>query len=231
MRPRASQHSDGRAPGGRGAGLQLLLRVWRRFRRRCCRARTLASPPAPAALINLAQALEPAAPPPAASVPPGLAERALNPDQLEKIFFSLECRTLVSACRVSWQWRDACGRVARVPQWISTMSRAETLADAVTEAATEAMGTARCLPHACFIFITASYLDTAGRELQGLAAALHATIPRNVHIVGATGTSIIGTELSAEGTATPIEIEEDDGPAVSVSLHNQSAPQLEFQGC
>ena len=193
-----------------------------------------ASPPGPAALTALAQARGPAAPSPAASVPPGLAERALNPDQLEKIFFSLDCRTLASACRVSRQWRDACGRVARVPQWISTLSRAETLADAVTEAATEAMATARCLPHACFIFVTASYLDTAGPKLQGLAAALHATIPRQVQLLGATGTSIIGTERSAsslEGTVTPIEIEEDDGPAVSVSLHNQSAPQLEFQGC
>ena len=80
-------------------------------------------PPEPSPALVAPCTQPPALAPLSSSVPPGLAERALNNDQLERIFFTLDCRTLSSASRANRQWRDAYARVARVPQWISTLSR------------------------------------------------------------------------------------------------------------
>ena len=146
---------------------------------------------------------------------PTAVERALGQEQLlERLFRTLDCRTLARCARVNRLWRDAHGQVARQPQWVSTLSRKEALAEAVEEAAREAMSLMRMRPHACFVFLSAAYLDSAGPRLPGLAGALRAAVPEGVPLIGCTGTAIIGTEHST----TPVELEESDGPAVSVTL-------------
>jgi hypothetical protein len=136
---------------------------------------------------------------------------SLSPDDVEKVLFFLGCRSLARAACVCVAWYEAFRRIARVPQWLSSVSTAKDLKDGVAEACREAMGQMQMRPQIAFVFFSKEHVKKR-RALQDLPKQLRAHLPPSIPVIGCSGEAII-----AHGkNASPIEIH--GRAAISVSL-------------
>lgn len=136
----------------------------------------------------------------------------VNVDEVEHILLSgLGAKDLGRAACVSRLWRDAFGRIKRIPQWVGALSELDEVEAAVAEACSSALARARCLPDVAYVFCTPYYEEGGMKEMHAALKKALGPIP----ICGCTGHAIIGTDGGA--SKKPVLLEDGD-PALSVSL-------------
>jgi hypothetical protein len=97
-----------------------------------------------------------------ASPPPNSWAALLGEDEVEQIYGQLAALELARASQVCRVWHRAFRRVQLVPQWVGSLSRLDSVEDAVQEACSDALSRMRCKPDVAFVFATPFFRQVSG---------------------------------------------------------------------
>ena len=140
----------------------------------------------------------------------------LSEDEIEKVLWLLDGKSLARAACVCSAWRDAFRRIARMPQWVSTLSKQKDLSAAVAAACGEAMAAMRMRPQVAFVFFSKEHVNASKQRVVGncmswdnnprdklmLPELLRVHLPAGIPIIGCSGEAIVATARNS----SPVEI-------------------------